>query len=347
MPQHTWKAAERAWLSAAGRRSVHTERTYRRAIERFKQFVNKPLAQVGGADCQAWADALSQDVAASTVNTYMSAVSSFYEYCIHKYTVRSNGREHGLTDYNPTTRVDREPVQKYGRARALTLEEAQRLLAQPDRETEIGLRDYAIMLMALLTGRRNTEIRRLTWGDVHNGQRYHWQGKRKKERTDELPAPCWAAIVNYQRAAGLDPDPSHPVFTAQRYDTKPLSSQFLNQMIQEYAAQAGIGHVTFHTLRHTYAYLRREQGHDLLDISRALAHSNIATTQIYLDQIATTDSGWQDVYGALIDCESSSEQRPQIPVLNMQGAAGRRVERNAGGRGANGGNGRGNGRDFQ
>lgn len=326
-----WKDAKAAWLAAAERRSEHTARTYERSLRRFKRFVDKPLDRVGGADVQAWADAMADRLSPSTINTYMSAVSSFYQFCADRYTVvGEDGREHGLTDYNPTTRVEREPVQKYGKARALTLEETQALLAQPDRSTEIGARNYAILLMALLTGRRSAEIRGLRWRDIHNGERFHWRGKGRKERTDELPEPCWAAISNYRRVAGIkDPNPDDPVFTSRRYTHQTLSSQFLTLMIQGYAEAAGLGHVTFHTTRHTYAYLRREQGHDVLRISRALAHTNLQTTQVYLDQIATQDDGWRELWGALLDVESSSEDAPKIPESNADTDLGRGAQRNA------------------
>jgi site-specific recombinase XerD len=279
--------------------SQHTRRAYERALERFKDSVRKPLGDVGGADVQAWKRALHNDgLSHSTVNVYLSAISSFYQYCIHKHTAIVEGREQGLTQYNPVSRVDRPTVRKYGKARGLTTHEAAALLSQPDRTTFTGLRDYAIILMALLTGRRSAEIRNLRWGDIYDGA-YYWRGKYGAERTDELPAPVAAAIANYRRALADEPRSHEPVFVSMRYPHKAVSAQYITSAVAAYAKRAGIaGRVTFHTLRHTYARLRSRAGHDIVEISRALGHQRLDTTQIYLAQVARADvdGGWCDVW---------------------------------------------------
>jgi integrase/recombinase XerC len=327
MPERSeWQEAETAWIAEAQHRSVHTARSYERAMKRFKAFVDKPLADVGGADVRAWVDDLhDSDLSANTVNTYLAAVSSFYRYCIHIHTVVVDGREQGLTTYNPTTRVKRDAVQKYGTVRSLTVDEMRALLAQPDRTTETGARDYAIILMAFLTGRRNSEIRNLRWRDIQGGRRYHWRGKRAKERTDELPAPVWAAIVSYQRASGkLDPVDKDPVFTSVRFPRQTLSSQYLVEMVSSYAEAAGIAQrVTFHMLRHTYASIAYESGANLGDVRYALGHNSLDTTRIYIDQLgAVGNTQWQALWAAVERVENSSEGTAKLPVLGVCSARG-------------------------
>lgn len=300
--------------------SENTQRAYEKALDEMVAFVGKPFDAVSRADAERFAAYLrEQGVTESTVNLRLAACSSFYEYGMSRYTRMVDGREHGAFDYNPFARVRRAKVQKYGKSAPLEPEQASRLLEQPDRTTERGARDYAMLLFGILTGRRANEICQLRWGDIENGEFYHWRGKGSIERRDTLPAPLWAAIQTYIQLGTRELLSETPVFSSERYPDKPLSTSWFNSMVKQYAAAASLPEwVHAHTLRHTTTALRRRCGADILEISRLLGHADIRTTQVYVNTMTAYDGGWADAW-ALV--QNSRDIPAKIPVWVPEGAA--------------------------
>lgn len=301
----TWQRAEETWLGTAARRSAHTERAYRNALNDFKRFISpRGLGEIGGGDVAAWANDLAQrGLAESTINARLAALSSFYRFCMTSFT-----DEHGigLIGFNPVSAVERARITPYGKSRPLSPEQVRTLLDAVNRSTVQGMRDYAMILMAVFTGRRSAEIRHLRWGDImHTADgrvRYHWRGKGGKERWDDLPQPVYDAICLYLEVAGrTDLHTDDYIFVSLNGDNEPLSSEWYNQTVKRYAQAAGLpAWVHAHTLRHTAAHLRVRAGQSVLEIQRLLGHANLRITQIYLNaQGGFQDTGWQAVQEVL------------------------------------------------
>lgn len=299
-----WQNAITTWLGTAERKSPHTARAYRRAMDNFLLFI-APLGpgDIGGADMAEWANGLAEGgLADATITARLAAVSSFYQFCMTTYT---DGGGQPLASHNPVAMVERPKVEKYGHSRPLTIEQLQNLLGVIDRSTVQGMRDYAMILMAVYTGRRSHEIRELRVGYIqHNANgkvRYRWKGKRGKARWDDLPEPVWQAIRLYWDAARRDSlGMNEPVFISHNgHDgpPKPLSSEWFNRMVKDYARTAGLSRwMTVHTLRHTASALRLAAGRSMLEISRLLGHSSVRVTQIYIESLTGfEDDGWRAV----------------------------------------------------
>jgi site-specific recombinase XerD len=318
---HTFDELKRVWLASCA--SANTRRSYNKALDDMQAVVAKPFDVITRADAERFAAHLrEQGLTESTVNLRLAACSSFYDYGIERYTTVVNGRERGAFEFNPFSRVKRAKVQKYGKSLPLETEQVRRLLDQPDRSTERGARDYAMLLFAILTSRRANEICQLRWRDIDEGF-YQWRGKGGVERRDTLPEPVWAAIENYIQLSGHSIVPDDPVFTSERYIHKALSTNWFNSMVKQYAGQAELpAWVHTHTLRHTAASLRRLSGGDILEISRLLAHSSVRTTQIYVNTMLAEDSGWLAAWKLI---ENSSKVPAQIPVFIPEGARGAAV----------------------
>lgn len=312
-----WSNALDTWLRTAQRRSSSTGRSYRRAAENFMDFSNvQPgqLGDVGGADVAAWANDLAErGLADATIAQRLAALSAFYRFCMTTYT---DGGGQPLASHNPVAMVPRPTVAKYGNSRPLTVEQLQALLGCIDTSTVQGMRDKAMILMAVYTGRRSVEIRTLSVGYIqHNANgkvRYCWRVYKKraaKMRWDDLPAPVWQAIQLYWSASGRELGLNEPAFVSHNGapgSSRPLSSEFFNQMVKGYAKSAGLPDwVTAHTLRHTASALRILAGRDVLEVNRLLGHGSLHTTQIYIEALTGfEDHGWSAVEKILDEVEN-------------------------------------------
>src|SRR5207237_2853954 len=87
----------------------------------------------------------------------LAALSSFYDYA---------GRNMKIPFSNLIEIVDRSPSEAYAGAVALESEDVRSCLASIDTSTSAGKRDYALLQMLLNTGRRVSDIQRLTWADL-------------------------------------------------------------------------------------------------------------------------------------------------------------------------------------
>ncbi|OGO69853.1 MAG: hypothetical protein A2Z49_09620 [Chloroflexi bacterium RBG_19FT_COMBO_56_12] len=332
-----WTDAFEAWMENL--RAENTRRAYRAAWRDFLAFADKMPWEVGKSQVAEWAAAIRrQGLSDATLQQRLAALSSFYSFTMDDYTViNPSGREVALHDYNPAASGKLRPkISPYGKAIYLSAEEARALLWAIKRTTVQGLRDYALFLAYLATGRRNSEIRMLRWGDFErNGGRiwYRWSGKGKDDMRNECPARLWEAIVEYLKAAGRlgkvseAPDvPEVPkegmrdeeyIFTALTNKAarlpnvsaaewvpgaQPLSMREVGRLLKRYARLAGLDakKIHVHTLRHTAAMLRHEAGDNVEEICAFLAHSSLAITQIYLHRVeGKKDTSWSKVEALL------------------------------------------------
>lgn len=91
----------------------------------------------------------SRLVAPTTANLRLATLSSFYTYALRHDLLRGP---------HPIARVERRKVEAYAAARPLHYEDLRVRLAAIDRRTDAGLRDYALLLLGLSTGRRVSEL---------------------------------------------------------------------------------------------------------------------------------------------------------------------------------------------
>lgn len=306
-----WKEVFDLWLSSRGAES--TRRSYRLIWKSVLSFLQKQPGEISKADIARTINHLQQDLAASTVCQYVAGVSSFYSY-VNKYFSE-------LRDDNPAREAPRPKVISYQDAYYLTPDEAQRLLGAIPRDTARGNRDYALFFGYIMLGRRNSEIRKLRWGDFEKlGETvwYRWSGKGKLNERFECPPPVFEAIQTYLKSAGRLKSirESDYIFTAisgrfhrNGLDPKagiqtqtPISSRQVGRLLKKYAGLAGLDaeRIHVHSLRHTATVLRMEAGDSISDLKEYLNHSSIVVTQIYTHRLqARRDTSWQKVAGML------------------------------------------------
>ena len=168
----------------------------------------------------------------------------------------------------------------------LDADEIAALLAAPDRTTWAGRRDHALLLLAVQTGLRASELVGLRCGEVvlGTGAYIRCMGKGRKERATPLrrgTAKLLAAWI------GERSDDSTPLFPSIRGER--LSRDALEHLVRKHcltAARAcpsiGAKRVTPHTLRHSTAMDLLHHGVDPAVIALWLGHENVETTQIYI-----------------------------------------------------------------
>ena len=303
-----WPECASRWLEAVERRrgSARSRQEYQKSLTAFFVFLGGlHPAVVAGLDCQRWAEHMKvAGLAPATIKARLAAVSSFYQFACSKFEVTPG---HYLHDFNPASVVQRPHVNPYEKSQGLPAEGVKALLSACDRTTVKGSRDYALIAFYVYTGRRCSEIARLTWADIRPGTdlsqyEYHYVGKGNKTRWRELPPRVWSAIEAYLRLAGRWPmtDPLTPLFVATLPDgtngTAAIDDTTIRRLLNVAAKRAGLGHVKVHALRHTAAKLRRKTGATLEETSAFLDHTSLAITQVYLQQTeAKKDTGYQAV----------------------------------------------------
>ncbi len=169
----------------------------------------------------------------------------------------------------------------------LSRPEIDALLAAPDHDRWIGRRDHALLVVAIQTGLRVSELIALTRQDVHlgTGPYVRSHGKGRKERCTPLTAQTVAVLRAWLKEhPGEGADPLFPT----RRGTS-LGRDAVEKLVSKYAAIAARGcpslqgkAVSPHVLRHTAAMQLLHAGVDTSVIAMWLGHEGVETTQIYL-----------------------------------------------------------------
>jgi integrase/recombinase XerD len=166
--------------------------------------------------------------------------------------------------------------------RFLAQEEVDKLLEQPDMNNDTGIRDRAMLELLYATGLRVSELVSLRLPDVDlEAGALTCFGKGSKQRRIPIGRSSIHFLKNYFniRQRMLDGKRSDLLFIEK--NGNPISRQKFWKIITSYGAQAGLGHVTPHMLRHTFATTLIENGADLRSVQMMLGHSDINTTQVY------------------------------------------------------------------
>jgi integrase/recombinase XerD len=212
-------------------------------------------------------------------NTRLAAIRSFYRY------VAMNEPGYALHCQRvlamPSKRYVRRTVDFVDRA------EMEALLAAPDPSTWIGRRDKAILLLALQTGLRVSELITLNCRDIVLGTGAHirCQGKGRKQRSTPLRRDTIKTIEAWLRErAGSNDDPAFPTIRGDR-----LSRDAVEHIVRKYTTAASkacaslVGkRVSPHVLRHSTAMDLLQNGVDRTVIALWLGHESVETTQVYV-----------------------------------------------------------------
>jgi integrase/recombinase XerD len=220
-----------------------------------------------------------REYASSSRARKLAAVKSFFHYLV----------EAGLVHHDPTTRVNAPRVHK-SQPRTISVEEVDRLLAQPAKqETPEALRDHAMLSLLYASGMRVTELVSLNLSDVDLVRAtVRCSGRRSRERIIPISYRAVAALERYlaEGRPALCHSPDEQALFLNHRGSR-LTRQGFWLIIRSHARQAGITTpITPHTLRHSFAAHKVQEGADLREVQELLGHANISTTQVYAQLVA-------------------------------------------------------------
>jgi len=267
--------ADTLWLEAG--LSKNTLSSYRADLAQFSVWLDarkKTLDRVEPVDIRDYLRDFSRRAKSTSQRRLIASLRRFYQHLLAIGAIQIDP----TLNIEPPPRPDRFPK---------TLSEAQveALLAAPDIDTPLGLRDRAMLEVLYATGLRVSELVALKLFEVGlNEGVVRVFGKGAKERLVPLGQVALEWIERYlsvarpQLLAGRNCD---AVFVTRR--GAGLSRQMFWHLIKRHAARAGIEptRISPHTLRHAFATHLINHGADLRVVQLLLGHADISTTQVY------------------------------------------------------------------
>ncbi len=273
------------------RASPHTITSYRDTFRLLLRFAQARLGksptqltfeQVDAPLITAFLDDLESNrgITARSRNLRLTAIRSFFRYAAFEAPAHAEQIQ----------RVLAIPSQRFTRAQVgfMTRSEIDALLAAPDRHSWSGRRDHALLLVAIQTGLRLSELTGLRRDSVFQGPGAHVRvlGKGRKERAIPLTRQSTAVLKAWLQEIPGNADAT--VFPNAR-GTR-LSADGMQYLLAKHVAVAAMRcpslatkRVTPHVLRHTCAMELLQAGADRAVIALWLGHESVETTQIYLD----------------------------------------------------------------
>lgn len=270
--------------------SPHTVASYRDTFRLLLKFAQRRLktepSKLGLAEIDAplliaFLDHLEKERGngARSRNARLAAIHSFFRYVALEEPEHAAQAQRVLAI--PCKRYTRRPIDY------LTSAEVEALLQAPDRETWAGRRDAALLLVAVETGLRLSELIGLRCADVvlDHGAHVRCEGKGRKERCTPLRKETVKVLSAWLRER--QGEPTEPLFPNARGGG--LSPDGVQYLLAKHVVKAAAGcaslqskRVTPHVLRHTAAMNLLHHGVDSSVIALWLGHEQVETTQMYL-----------------------------------------------------------------
>ena len=267
------------YLHNVKKMSNNTEMSYRRDLGKVDAYLSAKgvngVNEITSDDLQGYIDSLfDQGFAVATISRNVASIKAFFHY-LHK---------EGIVD-NDVSDVLKAPKIVKKVPEILTQDEVVKLLEQPKGDSPKEIRDKAMLELLYATGIRVSELIGLKNGDLNMPMNYITCHDLHKERVVPFGAAAKAALLRYlsdSREAMIESKECENLFV--NCSGAPMSRQGFWKLIKYYAKKAGIeSDITPHTLRHSFAAHLVENGADLRSVQEMLGHSDISTTQIYVN----------------------------------------------------------------
>lgn len=268
--------------------SDNTLQSYKRDIMQYQTYVNQNNINYLKVDEKKVKEYLKylQEIGkkSSTVSRSLASIRSFYQFLVRTKSISQD----------PTESIQSPKIEKRVPS-ILTSKEIELLLDQPKDVDLKGTRDKAMLEFAYATGMRVTEIISLNIEDVNLEEGYVLCRFGSKQRNIPLGSLSLKALKEYieeSRPYLIRDESANALFV--NINGKRLTRQGFWKIVKYYKEQAHITKdITPHVLRHSFATHLLQNGADLKAIQTMLGHSDISSTQVYMQ---FQDEGIKNVY---------------------------------------------------
>ena len=268
--------------------SENTLQSYKRDLKQFRRYLEAcelHYNKVKEEDIKDYIRELQeQGKKASSISRGIASIRSFYQFVLKNKKVK----------VDPTENIQSPKIEKRIPS-VLTSKEVELLLDQPKDVDLKGIRDKAMLEFAYATGMRVTEIISLDMEDVNLEEGYVTCKHGAKQRNIPLGNLSLKALREYVEEARdilVKTEDEQALFV--NVNGSRLTRQGFWKIIKFYKEQAHITKdITPHVLRHSFATHLLQNGADLKAIQTMLGHSDISSTQVYMQ---FQDEGIKNVY---------------------------------------------------
>lgn len=266
------------YLSVERGLSANTILAYRKDLNLYLDYLSeKKIGSLSQAPRNYITDFMfsqkDKGICANSISRRLAAIKSFYRFLVRERVIKDD----------PSSLVDSPKLWKRI-PEALSVNEVDALLNQPNAREKQGIRDKAILETLYASGMRVSEGVNLKLKDVNLEVGFlRCIGKGNKERVVPLGKKAVSSIKKYLDTVrpGLLKDKESEFLFLSRFGKK-ISRQSFWKMIKKYSREAGIKKpMKPHILRHSFATHLLERGADLRSVQEMLGHADISTTQIY------------------------------------------------------------------
>ena len=257
--------------------SSNTLQSYRRDIMQLEEYLeaeNIAYNKVTKEDVENYIEHLKEiGKKTSTISRNIASIRSFYQYLVRIKKIKKD----------PTEGIQSPKIEKKAPS-ILSSEEVELLLEQPKNVDLKGIRDKAMLEFAYATGMKVTEIISLNVEDVNVNEAYVVCNSGFKKRSIPLGSISLKALIEYMKNARpylIKDEKEKALFV--NINGKRLTRQGFWKIVKFYKEQAHITKdITPHVLRHSFATHLLQNGADLKSIQTMLGHSDISSTQVYM-----------------------------------------------------------------
>ena len=257
--------------------SSNTLESYQRDIYQFKDYIDEnkiDYIKIEGSQIVEYLDYLAKiNKKPSTISRHLASIRLFYQYLLRDKNVKED----------PTKGIQSPKIEKKAPS-VLSSQEVSLLLEQPSGEDLKSLRDKAMLEVAYATGMRVTEIISLNIENVDLNAGSVTCKNENKQRIIPLGKLSLKALNEYITKARpnlIRDEKEQALFV--NINGRRLTRQGFWKIIKFYKEQAHISKdITPHVLRHSFATHLLQNGADLKSIQAMLGHSDISSTQVYM-----------------------------------------------------------------
>lgn len=262
-----------------------TEQSYASGIKQFGYYLNEMgIKNPTREDVIAFREELKKEHSVATVNAYLSSISAFFKYLEHKgiYEDITNNVKH-LTDTNLHKR------------KFLTIEDCKYIL-----ENCKDLREKTIFMLTLNCGLRANEVVNIQLKDfkeINNKVCLYVLGKGRDYKQDYVIVEnnVYETIKKYIQEYNIT---DYLFVSSSNHNTNgKLTTRSIRRIVNNMYERLGIKEeqLTFHSIRHSFATISIENGADIREVSQAMRHRSINTTQRYLHDLEMINNSCSNI----------------------------------------------------